>query len=74
MTHVGSFAFEKCKKLASVYIPATVERVESNAFSGCSVLTIYCEAEAVPDGWDNGWLYNWNADDLPVVWGYQPEE
>ena len=39
------------------------------AFSGCSNLTIYCEATSQPSGWD----YDWNDSNRPVVWGYNSE-
>jgi len=37
------------------------------AFDGCSSLTIYCEAESQPSGWNKYWNYS----NRPVVWGYK---
>ena len=36
-----------------------------SAFKLCDTLTIYCEAESQPDGWNS----NWNPNNRPVVWG-----
>ncbi|MBQ7340247.1 MAG: hypothetical protein IJW43_05290 [Clostridia bacterium] len=37
------------------------------AFLECSKLTIYCEAESEPGGWNGAW----NSSNRPVVWGYK---
>ena len=67
--HIGSFAFDRCKRLASVQIPASVTRIDGGVFSKCTLLTIYCEAETIPEGWANGLLSHWNPNRRPVVWG-----
>ena len=42
------------KKLKTVYIPSTVTYINREAFVGCdSLTTIYCEAEEMPQGWEN---------------------
>lgn len=62
---VGGSAFTDCNKLKSIVIPVSVENIGFFAFMGCGDLTIYCEAEEQPVGWDA----NWNLDNRPVVWG-----
>ena len=64
---IGSSAFYKCRLLESIEIPTSVTSIGSSAFYGCSKLTIYCEAERMPDGWD----IEWNPSNRPVVWGYK---
>lgn len=62
---IESEAFTGCKKLSSIYVPKSVSLMCETAFTGCDDLTIYCEAESQPNGWNS----NWNPDDRPVVWG-----
>ena len=64
---IGSEAFYSCDKLATVTIGSGVTKIYKNAFYYCGNLTIYCEAESKPDGWDE----NWNPDNRPGVWGYK---
>lgn len=67
VTIVGKRAFFGCSKLTSIEIPASVTIVGELAFYGCSEkLTIYCEAESRPGGWDA----KWNNTNYDVVWGY----
>ncbi|MDE5654695.1 MAG: leucine-rich repeat domain-containing protein [Clostridia bacterium] len=64
---IGTKMFSGCSSLTSIIIPIySVYRIYSDAFEGCDNLTIYCEAESKPTGWDS----NWNGD-RPVVWGYK---
>ena len=58
-------AFYNYDSLTSVTIPNSVTSVGSQTFTNCDHLTIYCEAESQPDGWDS----NWNSTGCPVVWG-----
>lgn len=61
---IKEYAFLNCKKLYSIVIPEKIEKIEANAFKGCDNLTIYCEVEEKPVGWDE----NWNPDNRPVIW------
>ena len=71
LTSIGEDAFY-CKNLSSIRIPASVISIGRGAFflSGevgsdrCYGMTIYCEAESQPSGWDN----DWNDSNCPVVW------
>ncbi len=52
--------------LKEVIILDSCTSLGSFVFRGCSSLTIYCEAESKPSGWDP----KWNDSNRPVVWGY----
>ena len=64
ITTINSRAFEACKSLVSVIVPSGITNVGYNVFQGCSSLTIYCEVESKPSGWN----YDWNPSSCPVVW------
>ena len=70
VTSIGNYAFYECSSLTSVEIPSSVTSIGNYAFSGCRILTIYCEEESKPIGWDS----NWNSSDRPVVWNYGGEK
>lgn len=59
-------AFNNCNSLKKVFIPNSVTKIGKNVFEGCGLLTIYCEAESQPSGWES----DWNPNNCPVVWGY----
>ena len=67
VTTIGNSAFYECYSLKSIVIPNSVTTIGNYAFTDCYSLTIYCEAEIKPSGWD----YNWNSSNCPVKWGYQ---
>ena len=67
VTYIGETAFYNCTSLTKIIIPNSVTYIASYAFRGCSSLIIYCEASSEPDGW---W-YDWNYFNLPVIWNYK---
>ena len=67
VTSISYCAFWHYKSFQSVTIPDTVTSIGDFAFEGCSNLTIYCEAESKPDGWNE----HWNSGNRPVHWGYK---
>ncbi|MBQ7761404.1 MAG: leucine-rich repeat protein [Clostridia bacterium] len=67
VTTLGEEAFSGCTSLASIEIPSSVTTIGRYAFEDCGSLTIYCEAESEPSGW-NSW---WNNSKCPVVWDYK---
>ena len=62
--------FNECKNLKKVFIPKSVSEVEKDIFEKSGHLTIYCEAESKPEGWNE----HWNSDNRPVVWGCTREK
>ena len=71
---IGDYAFQHCY-MTSIIIPSSVTSIGGYAFYGCHSVTIYCEAESQPDGWNSNWNYmlsvNKTAIYCPVVWGYK---
>lgn len=67
--NIEMFAFAGCRELSSIYIPKSVTTMDSSVFLGCDVISIYCEAESKPNGWDEEWVGN---EDAPVYWGVSP--
>lgn len=64
-TSVEWFAFSDCTRLTEAFISAGVTEMGFKAFSGCTNLTVYCEAASKPYGWNFWWDYG-----VPkVVWG-----
>ena len=56
VTTIGNGAFEYCTSLTNITIPSSVKTITGRSvFFGCSLLTIYCEAESQPSGWESGW-------------------
>ena len=72
LKQINVSAFERCANLETITVPISVTNIDENVFSSCSKLTIYCESESKPDGWND----NWNPSDRPIYWGYttNPDE
>lgn len=68
LTSIGEYAFDGCKNLPSIFIPRSVTSVSENAFTYGTSITVYCEAESKPSGWNYSWIQGSNT----VVWGYKP--
>ncbi len=64
---IGAGAFSSCEQLINIVIPNSVKNIGEGAFSYCTSLTIYCQAEGKPNGWNSYWNYS----NCPVVWGYK---
>ena len=67
---IESYAFQMCTSLTSIVIPQSVQQLGWSVFTYCQALTVYCEAEAQPDGWKSEWG---QSSVKEVVWGYKPE-
>ena len=65
VTSIGDSAFYGCDGLENITIPEGVTSIGEYAFYNCKSLTIYCEAESQPTGWN----HEWNYSNCPVVWG-----
>ena len=66
VTSIEEGAFYKCSALESILIPISVKKMDVRAVGFNSNLTIYCEAEAKPEGWHEKWATGSKA----VVWGH----
>ncbi len=64
VTNIDSGAFEEIDSLMEIVIPNSVISIGRKVFEGCNNLTIYCESESQPEGWD----IDWNSSNRPVVW------
>lgn len=65
VTVIGQHAFDGCRRLTEIFIPNSVEKVESCAFANCPSLIIKCEADHQP----SDWAYDWNPNHNRVEWG-----
>jgi hypothetical protein len=76
---IGTSAFSSCLALRSIFIPQSVVKMSNNVFYdtdniyGGMNLTIYCEIDRQPSGWESAWNYCFPSQ-LPVEWGYIAEE
>lgn len=77
----GTFAYSAISK---IWIPLSVIMlieiwenppivIPIRTFEGCSGLTIYCEAESKPEGWDAGWNKYDSTNTCPTNWGVSIE-
>ncbi len=69
ITSIGYEAFKDCVSLTSITIPESVRIMGTLIFADCTNLTdIYCEADAKPVMWEDGWIsycnatVHWNSD------------
>lgn len=73
LTSIGLWAFDGCGNLEKLIIPKTVTSMDV-AFLGCNKLSIYCEIEEQPEGWEYNWSCCWShnngTNSCTVVWGY----
>lgn len=69
ITGIEDLCFAGKSELTEVIIPKAVTYIGVYAFSGCNNLTIKCEAESKPEGWEE----EWNPSNRPVIWGYVDE-
>lgn len=65
--YVAENAFANCGASFAVYIPKSVVSMGANVFSGCSDISIACEALVKPNDWNANWQgdvenpdVNWN--------------
>ena len=65
VTTIGNLAFSDCTSLTGIVIPEGVTTIGYSAFYGCSRLTICCQAQSEPSGWDD----NWKGYGSLVFWG-----
>lgn len=68
---IGGSAFEGCKNLFEVFIPASVTTIEPFAIPNHAQMVVHAEAPSEPFGWHENWLDPWvDEDDFgEVVWG-----
>ena len=63
-------AFANCPSLATIYIPLSVVAMDREVFVGNPSLTIECQAESKPQGWDEQWA----EATIEVNWGVSPKQ
>ena len=63
LTSIGESAFAGCSGISRIILPYSVTNIGDYAFLRCNNLTIYCEAESQPDGWNE----KWNDSGRPVL-------
>lgn len=70
---IAIHAFEGCTSLKRIVIPNSVTSIGLYAFYKCYRLTIYCEAESKPNGWDGWWNKKDNYSNCPAYWYSETE-
>lgn len=65
LTTIEDYAFRGCTNLQGVILPDTLTTIGKHVFFGCNLLTIYAEADSLPEGY----AAMWNSSYRPVVWG-----
>ena len=69
LTTINSQAFQGCTSLDTVVIPKSVTTIKRLAFLDCMNVTVCCEVNIKPDGWED----EWDAEVKNVIWGYKGE-
>ncbi len=71
LASIDKNAFSSCSSLSSCIIPISVTTMGEYVFKNCSGgMTIYCEAESQPSGWNSNWYKRSTSEANHVVWGY----
>ena len=71
---IGESAFDGCELLESIVIPKGVTEMGATVFNHTDNITVYCEAESKPQGWDDEWDTIYSEDGnkkVDVIWGYK---
>ena len=68
---IDTAAFSRCSELKEIYIPASVVTVGAHVFYANDGITINCESESKPDGWDEEWLDG--CTNYTINWGVTRE-
>ena len=68
VTSIADSAFWGCFSLTELVVPDGVTSMGRGVFEGCKALTVYCDAKSKPNGWDEYWATNSNAEIRPIVW------
>jgi uncharacterized repeat protein (TIGR02543 family) len=66
LTGIGYEAFRDCPNLGTMIIPASVSAMGANVFISSMNAELLVVSPSQPAGWDS----LWNAENLPVTWGY----
>ena len=72
LEEIGEDSFYRCTSLEKIFIPKSCTTIGVDTFYECDKekLTIYCEAESQPEGFD----FRWNSSYCTVKWNTTPEE
>ena len=71
LTSIGNYAFYGCQSLASISISDNVSEAGIHLlYYVYEEVTLYVEAEELPDGWEDIWNFQLvNYSSHPVIWG-----
>ncbi|MBQ4585842.1 MAG: leucine-rich repeat protein [Clostridia bacterium] len=72
LVEIGEDSFYRCTSLEKIFIPKACVTIGKDVFYECDdeKLTIYCEAESQPSGFD----YSWNSSYCKVEWNITYED
>lgn len=62
---IAKNAFYQCENVFVVFLPSSIEKIETLAFSGGNIEAILCESESRPSAWSRYWVLS----TVKVVWG-----